>query len=124
MVFLAFGKYWLSPFLVVAYNCREPWQGIAEIDTCDIQNVPGSAFTVLVNGDGWKKGDVIFTAPSTGNFNVAVNFAYNSEKIYHDSYGLFDLTAAFGAGQEPPYQWCHDNLGYYSEDKAYDIKYR
>ena len=33
MVLLAFGKYWLSPFLVVAYNCREPWQGIAEIDT-------------------------------------------------------------------------------------------
>ena len=32
MVLLAFGKYWLSPFLVVAYNCREPWQGIAEID--------------------------------------------------------------------------------------------
>ena len=33
MVLLAFGKYWLSPFLVVAYNCREPWQGIAEIDS-------------------------------------------------------------------------------------------
>lgn len=35
MVLLAFGKYWLSPFLVVAYNCREPWQGIAEIDIED-----------------------------------------------------------------------------------------
>ena len=42
------------------------------------------------------------------NFHVNVN-----EYSYADGLLLIDLTAAFGAGNEPSKEWCDENIDYF-----------
>ena len=60
---------------------------------------------------------------SEGYYSLRLDFNNNEQNgdIYFDGLMLIDLTADFGAGNEPDKAWCDANLPYFSN--KYNIKY-
>ena len=59
------------------------------------------------------KGSSLFVPNFTGNNTISVNFAATTDNINTDAVGVVDLTAAFGAGNEPSKEWCDANINYF-----------
>lgn len=69
------------------------------------------------NLNTWEKGSAIFTIPNVYNpklgFALADTDSSNAlQECYADGALLVDLTATFGAGNEPTKEWCDANLNY------------
>lgn len=83
-----------------AYYLRGDITSISNVTTLSVDNVGA----VLHDGSGKKTLKNVFTWPNaTGNFplNILDNRASGWTEISADNIMLFDLTAAFGAGNEP-----------------------
>lgn len=84
---------------------------------------PGSAqYSTSV----WEKKGVIRTAPN--NVDVKIRLAvdvYGGSDAVQECYGdgvlLVDLTATFGAGNEPTQAWCDTNLDYFDGTKILNL---
>lgn len=66
----------------------------------------------------YNKGSVIYTADFTGDNYIHINFAKTTDSVIVDGIGMVDLTAAFGAGNEPNLTWCNANINYFDGSKT------
>ena len=61
----------------------------------------------------YRKGSVMYKSTFTGTNDINVNFANTTDSVIVDGIGMIDLTAVFGAGNEPNLTWCNDNIKYF-----------
>ena len=58
---------------------------------------------------------------SSGNYPLRLDFDnnYKSGTMYVDGVMCIDLTAAYGAGNEPTQSWCNNNIPYFAGTKEF-----
>ena len=63
----------------------------------------------------WKRltARLSLDAPNSGNWIIRNFFVNASEKAYADDLFILDLTEIYGAGNEPPKEWCDQNIKYF-----------
>ena len=55
----------------------------------------------------------MFTPDFTGYNDISINYGDTTDSTNIDGVGIVDLTAAFGAGNEPSVSWCNSNINYF-----------
>ena len=112
----------------IYYACVEIYQEtrLGSIDFFFPSGSP-SMFGGKVPGDAgtWRKWDVV-TNRSTfteGEYPIRLDFNNGGTegRIWYDGLMLIDLTAAFGVGNEPTYEWCNQNISYFTGTTNVDI---
>ena len=83
-----------------------------QIFACNVTD-KGGKFTLETVSHELRKAATIYTADFTGNNTISVNYAAITDNINIDGIGVVDLTAAFGAGNEPSLSWCNSNIAYF-----------
>ena len=73
----------------------------------------GGTIYFTTGPSSFYKGSSLFVPNFTGNNTISVNFASTTDNINTDAVGVVDLTAAFGAGNEPSKEWCDANINYF-----------
>lgn len=84
---------------------------------CDVTN-RGNGFKISVGNKQWTKGGNVFTANFSGSNTISINYAESTGYVYVDGITVVDLTAAFGAGNEPDSTWCSQNIDYFDGSKT------
>lgn len=66
----------------------------------------------------WNMYSIVIDRSSftSGNYSFRLDFnhSYTSREAWYDGWMIIDLTAAFGAGNEPTKEWCDKNIPYFS----------
>ena len=105
----------------IYYACVEVYQEekLGSVDFFWPSGSP-SMFGGKIPGDAgtWKKWDNV-TNRSTfaaGEYPIRLDFnnGGTAGKMWYDGLMLIDLTEAFGAGNEPTYAWCTENIQYFT----------
>lgn len=110
------------------YACVEVYQEtkLGSIDYFWPSGSP-SMFGGKATGDAgtWKKWDNVTTRStfSEGEYPIRLDFnnGGTAGKAWYDGLMLIDLTEAFGAGNEPGYSWCANNIPYFTGTTTMDI---
>ena len=89
----------------------------------DIANRSNSnLFGYIINSDNWVKMSRIYESSLTETHQISVNYGETTDITYVDGIGVVDLTAAFGAGNEPDKAWCDDNIDYFDGTTTINIR--
>lgn len=108
--FLMQNIYWTKghKYYYFAYGISATEQLLA----CNITN-RGGKFTATTIPTELHKGSTIYTATLDENNTISINYAKTTDTINVDGIGVVDLTADFGAGNEPDLDWCNANINYF-----------
>lgn len=88
---------------------------------------PSPTHKILSNGtvsavNTWTKISNVFNCSGCTNGGAIMHIEYNNANqanyLYADGLTLYDLTAAFGSGNEPNKAWCDANLDYEYQTKS------
>ena len=66
----------------------------------------------------WNVVSCIFEADSTSSV-IKLASTYETEALFADAMMLLDLTEMYGAGKEPPLEWCDSNLRFVADSMLY-----
>lgn len=74
----------------------------------------------------WSKKSVLVTVPDVSPSTMIPCTVYTTatdalQECYGDGVLLVDLTATFGAGNEPTKEWCDKNLDYFDGTKTFNL---
>ena len=99
-----------SAFEIISNSIDEAREGYGNKIVVTLK---GGNINFTTNSSTYTKGHAMFTPDFTGYNDISINYGDTTDSTNIDGVGIVDLTAAFGAGNEPSVSWCNSNINYF-----------